>query len=227
MGAFFITATGTDIGKTFVAAGLIRHLRAAGCSIDAIKPVMSGYDSADAANSDAGALLQALDREPTPEAIEDISPWRYRAPLSPDMAAAREGRELDVDALIAHSRAAIAKTQNKKSTLLIEGVGGIMVPLDARRTVLDWMIALNMPVILVAGSYLGTISHTLTALDVLSRGGLDVRAIVINESAASAVPLEDTVVTLSRYTENLIGVPRIPDAAGTHPAFAEIAARLT
>ena len=224
MGAFFITATGTDIGKTFVAAGLIRHLRATGREVDAIKPVMSGYDPSHAANSDAGALLLALDRTPTPHAVEAISPWRYRAPLSPDMAAAQENKQLDVDALIAHSHEAIAEAQG---TLLIEGVGGIMVPLDARRTVLDWMIALNAPIILVAGSYLGTISHTLTALDVLNRAKLDVRAVVVNESAASTVTLEDTAAALARFTDNVIAVPRLSTTAGIHPAFAEIAARLT
>ena len=224
MGAFFITATGTDIGKTFVAAGLIRHLRATGRKVDAIKPVMSGYDPSQAANSDAGALLLALDRAPTPEAVEAVSPWRYRAPLSPDMAAARENRQLDVDALIAHGHAAIAKAQG---TLLIEGVGGIMVPLDAQRTVLDWMIALNVPIILVAGSYLGTISHTLTALEVLNRAKLEVRAVIVNESAASTVTLEDTAAALARFTDNVIAVPRLSTTAGIHPAFAEIAARLT
>ncbi len=223
MGAFFITATGTDIGKTFVAAGLIRHLRVAGHSIDAIKPVMSGYDPQDAASSDAGVLLHALGRAPTPEAVEALSPWCYRAPLSPDMAAARENKQIDVDALIAHSRAAIAQASG---IFLIEGVGGIMVPLDGRRTVLDWMIALDAPVVLVAGSYLGAISHTLTALDVLSRAKRDVRAVVVNENAESTVPLEDTVATLNHFTDGVVALPRLSSPASTHPAFAEIAARL-
>ena len=67
--------------------------------------------------------------------------------------------------------------------MLIEGVGGIMVPLDERHTVLDWMSALRLPVLLVAGSYLGTISHTLTALHVLAQRNLDIAAVVVSESA--------------------------------------------
>ena len=96
MSAIFITATGTDIGKTFVAAGLIRHLRAAGRSVDALKPVVTGFDPLDAAASDTGVLLSALGRPVTPAEIDRISPWRFRAPLSPDMAARRENRSASI-----------------------------------------------------------------------------------------------------------------------------------
>ena len=73
---------------------------------------------------------------------------------------ARENRAIDFDALVDFSRDAVAAT---KGTLLIEGIGGIMVPLDDKHTVLDWMTALHIPLVLVTGSYLGTLSHTLTA----------------------------------------------------------------
>jgi dethiobiotin synthetase len=225
MPAFFVTATGTDIGKTFVTAGLIRHLRMQGRAVDARKPVMSGYDPALAADSDAGVLLRALGRNVDEIELDRMSPWRYRAPLAPDLAAAREGRRLDVDVMIAHSREAVAQTVG---SLLIEGVGGIMVPLDETRTVLDWMTALDIPVLLVTGSYLGTISHTLTALAVLHMSSLDVRAVVVCDSAGSTVTLADTVATLRRFSKgvDIVALPRLakPDAA--HPAFAEIAALL-
>src|SRR6185503_1762687 len=100
MSSFFITATGTDVGKTFVARGLIRVLRARGRNVAALKPVMSGFEPVEAAGSDGGLLLTALGREPTLEAITAVSPWRFTAPLAPDMAAAREGRTLDYPGLI-------------------------------------------------------------------------------------------------------------------------------
>ncbi len=93
MSAIFITATGTDIGKTFVTAGLIRHLRASGREVDALKPVMTGFDPAHPEASDAGVLLAALGRPVTAAEIARISPWRFSAPLSPDMAARRERRD--------------------------------------------------------------------------------------------------------------------------------------
>ncbi|MBV9509585.1 MAG: AAA family ATPase, partial [Caulobacteraceae bacterium] len=74
MPALFVAGAGTDVGKTFVACGLIRALRARGAAVDALKPVVSGFDPADWAASDPGCLLRALDRAPTLEALETLSP---------------------------------------------------------------------------------------------------------------------------------------------------------
>ena len=126
MSAIFITATGTDVGKTYVAASLIRHLRQLGHSVDAIKPIVSGFDPAQAATSDPGILLEALGLPVTADEIEHTSPWRFRDPVSPDLAAAREGRRIDVDEVVVFCQDAIAQCRD---VLLIEGVGGIMVPL--------------------------------------------------------------------------------------------------
>ena len=90
--------------------------------------------------------------------------------MSPDLAAAREGRSIDVDSVVTFCQTAI---EQRRDILLIEGVGGVMVPLDGERTILDVMMALQLPLILVTGCYLGTISHTLTALDALYRRDLD------------------------------------------------------
>jgi dethiobiotin synthetase len=216
--AIFITATGTDVGKTYVAASLIRHLRQLGHSVDAIKPVVSGFDPAKAATSDPGVLLEALGLAITPEEIERTSPWRFRDPVSPDLAAKREGRRIDVDQVIAFCQDAIAQSRD---VLLVEGVGGIMVPLDGERTILDVMMALRLPLILVAGSYLGTISHTLTALDALYRRDLNVMAIIVSETPGSAVPLDEVVATISRFAEPVIALPRSRPRGGGGPVGAD------
>lgn len=205
MPAIFITATGTDVGKTFVAASLIGLFRQMDRAVDAIKPVVSGFEPAAAASSDPAVLLKALGRPVTPQSIERISPWRFRAPLSPDMAAQREGRRIEVDDVIAFCQHAV---QHCEDVLLIEGVGGVMVPLDEQRTILDVMMALQLPTILVTGSYLGTISHTLTALNSLFRRNLDVLAIIVSETPGSAVSVDDTVAAISRFVEPVIGLPR-------------------
>jgi len=83
-----------------------------------------------------------------------------------------------------------------------------MVPLCEQRTVLDVMMALQLPLILVAGSYLGTISHTLTALDALFRRDMKLLAIIVSETLSSAVPLDDTVATIARFARPVIGLPR-------------------
>jgi dethiobiotin synthetase len=222
MSAYFVTSTGTDIGKTFVTAGLVRHWRQARKPVTALKPVVSGFDIATSAVSDPGVLLDALEEPISVEALTRISPWQFAAPLSPDMAAAREGREIVFDELVAFCREALAKNDG---TLFIEGVGGVMVPLDHEHTVLDWAKALDVPLILVAGSYLGTISHTLTALDVIARAGLTVAALVVNDSGDGAVPLAETLVTLRCFTKTIpiATVPRVKAPVGAREAFAQLA----
>jgi dethiobiotin synthetase len=219
--AIFVSGTGTGIGKTFVTAALIRHFRAAGRAVDAIKPIVSGFDPAALQASDPGVLLAALGRPISIEEIERIAPWRFAAPLSPDLAAAREGRTIGFDALLDFSR----RAGKAGAVLLIEGIGGAMVPLDDKHTVLDWMKALHIPVLMVAGSYLGTISHTLTALHVLAQRNLDIAAVVVSESAAGGATLDDTVASIARFARpiDVIGVPRVPQDAELHPAFGRIA----
>lgn len=221
MSAFFVTATGTDVGKTYVAAGLIRHLRTQKSRVDALKPIVSGFTDETMRDSDPAKLLEALGLAVNKEEIAKIAPWRFAAPLSPDMAAAREGKRVDFDALVKFCRDAIAAN---KGTLFIEGVGGAMVPLDERHTVFHWMSALGLPLILVTGTYLGTLSHTLTALDALRGRRVKVSAIVVNETAESGVPLADTVRTLSNFVgeTKIAPLARNADAA----AFAALASTL-
>jgi len=223
MTAVFVSATGTDVGKTFVTAGLIHRFRGAGRSVDAIKPVVSGFDPAAWQESDPATLLAALGRPIALDEIERISPWRFTAPLSPHMAARREGRSIPFQEVVDFCRGAMA---GRRGVLLIEGIGGIMVPLDEHRTVLDLISVLRIPIILVAGTYVGTISHTLTSLEVLVRRNLDVAVVVVSESAGSAASLGDTVATVQRYADSIdvVGVPRIAPGDVDHPAFARIAA---
>jgi dethiobiotin synthetase len=203
--AIFITATGTNVGKTQVVASLIRHLREVGRTVEAVKPIVSGYDSARAATSDPSTLIAALGLPFSPESIDRVSPWRFQAAVSPDIAAQYEGRIIDVDGVVAFCQSAI---ERRRDVLLIEGVGGIMVPLDESRTILDVMMALRLPLILVAGSYRGSVSHTLTALDSLFRRDMNVLATVVNETPDSTEPLDEVVASISRFTEPVIGLPR-------------------
>jgi dethiobiotin synthetase len=108
---------------------------------------------------------------------------------------------------------------------VIEGIGGIMVPLDERHTVLDLMVELDLPLILVAGSYVGTLSHTLSALDVLDRSDLKVAAVVVNETPRSAAGLDDTAATIRRFAPGIevFELPRLPEGTLEHPVMAWLA----
>jgi dethiobiotin synthetase len=206
---FFITATGTGVGKTYITAAMASALSDRGRSVRVLKPVISGFDDNAPDDSDTAILLRSLGQPLTGDTIGACSPWRFSEPLSPDMAAQRDGRVIDFDALVGFCRDAQA---GEEDVLLIEGVGGAMVPLDDRHTVLDWMAALRVPVIVVAGSYLGTLSHTLTTVAALDGRNIEIAGVVIDESEDSPVPLDQTVATLGRFLPNQTLIPLNRDA---------------
>lgn len=209
VGAVFVTSSGTGTGKTLVTAALVHQLRTRDRAVRAIKPVESGWSDSGVAETDSGVLLAALGRASTQEAAAAITPWRFAAPLSPDMAAAREGREIDFDSLVGFCRREIAAAGAE--TLLIEGVGGVRVPLTGIETVAEWIAALGCPAILVVGSYLGAISHALTAAETLAARGIGIASVVVSESAESPAPLEETADTIARFlgAVRIVTLPRI------------------
>jgi dethiobiotin synthetase len=222
MAAFFVTGTGTDVGKTFVCCGIIRAFRLRKKPVAAIKPIYSGFDPKNFAESDPGLLLKALGRTVTLEEIARITPWRFEAAMAPDMAARKEGREVDFEGVLDFCKRAI---KEHAGTLLIEGAGGIMVPISGRDTFVDLITELETPAVLVTGSYLGALSHTLTCMDVLAQQRIKIAAIVVSETKDSSVPLPDTVDTIARFAErtSIVPLPRLSARDADHPAFGEIA----
>jgi dethiobiotin synthetase len=195
----FITGSGTEVGKTLVTAALCHQLEG---DVVAHKPLVSGIE--DLEGSDPGILLRALGREVSEANVAEVSPVRFQAPLSPDHAAAREGRTVEVKDLLVEAEADVH---------LIEGVGGVMVPLNERETVLDWIEAVGAPAVVVTGSYLGALSHTLTCLEVLRARGVEVAGVVVSESVDS-VDVEDTLRSLRAHTRARVeALPRLSGEA--------------
>lgn len=212
MSTLFVTGSGTGVGKTLVTKLLVTALRHRGRRVHALKPIVSGFDASAPESSDTAELLDALGMALDAPNLDLVSPWRFAEPLSPDMAARREGRTIHFDALVEFCTRPTAGT-----TTVIEGVGGVMVPLDEDHTVIDWIAALDCPTVLVTGSYLGAISHTLTALETLSRRSIAIRALIVSESIAQPVPLVETVDTIARYAHGttVTALPRL--SAGMQP----------
>ena len=211
--SFFVAGSHTDIGKTFVACALLRGAIARGLRAEAFKPVVSGFDPRDWSDSDPGRLLAALGRPLSADTLAAMSPLRYRAPLAPPIAARREGDVLMLSKLVASCRSVQASWATDLG--LIEGAGGVMSPIAEDATNLDLMAALGMPVLLVGGSYLGSISHTLTALECVRARGLDVAAVVVSESAVSDSPdLIDTVEAVELFGRGarVLAAPRGDEA---------------
>jgi dethiobiotin synthetase len=204
--ALFIAGAHTDVGKTYAACALIAAARAQGLGVEAFKPAVSGIDPADWAESDPGRLLTALGRPLTPANLEAMSPLRFAAALSPPMAARLEGRDLRLNTLTDLCQTALSA--GSPDLMLIEGAGGVMSPLSEDATNLDLMAALGLPVILVGGSYLGAISHTLTAAKVIQGEGLTLAAVVISQDASPDAP--DFIETIGDVARFLPGVRVVP-----------------
>ena len=211
MKTLFITASGTGTGKTYVTAAIAAALTSKGLSVKVLKPVISGFTWDGIEATDSAVLIRSLGLEPTPDAIEACSPWRFEAPLSPDMAAKREDRAIDFNTLV---RFCDDARRGPGDLLLIEGVGGALVPLDDTHTVLDWVTELDVPVLVVVGSYLGTLSHTLATAAAIRERGAAIAGVVVDESEDSPVPLAETVETLERF---LAGIPVAQVGRGAGP----------
>jgi dethiobiotin synthetase len=210
MAALVITSVGTGIGKTLVTAILCHQLTLAGRTVRAIKPVVSGFSHADLA-SDPTLILRSLGLAVTPQSIAAIAPWRFKAPLSPHLAARKEGRRVSIDDVTAFCR---EHERADDGLVIIEGAGGVMTPISDTHTGLDFIAGLECPVILVTGSYLGVLSHTLTALAAIRGRGIVVRGMVVSESEHD-VGLGDTVESLGHFAGADIPVIALPRLQGT------------
>ncbi len=216
MAAFFVTGSGTDIGKTWASAALLRHWRLQGLVAGAVKPVATGYDSERPRDSDAAALLSALGRPVDAAAVEAMTPIRLAAPLSPDQAARREQAFISARSAAAACWPVLAAA---KGPVLIEGAGGVMTPLNENETMLDLALALGLPSIFLAGSYLGAISHALTGLEAMRGRGAPVALVLVNETPSSPVDLHETADSLKSHAHGapVLAIPRGADG----PVWAE------
>ena len=191
MRPLFFTGTGTDIGKTHVLCALLTAHRAAGGKARVLKPVISGFDPARANETDTIRLMRANGDSLNAERVQAVSPWRFKPALSPDMAARRENRSLPIERVV---RWCLDHISPEMPTV-IEGAGGVMSPIAEDGLNLDLIRELDARPVLVAGNYLGTISHTLTAIRVL-----DGRcAVIINDQGDGAVPARENAQALMRF----------------------------
>lgn len=185
-----VVGTDTGVGKTVVTAGLTAWLRAAGYDARAIKPAQTGYPPDD----DAGFVAAACDDERAAVALERLEP-----PLAPRVAAEEVGHSLDYDSILARCRAEIADAE----VGLVEGIGGLRVPLAGKREVVDLVADLGLPTLVVARSGLGTLNHTALTVEALARRGVDVHAVILNQYAGSTVAERTNPDELERMT----GIP--------------------
>lgn len=210
MPGIFITSSGTEIGKTFVACALLQHFAEQGVKARALKPVISGMRDVSLTQSDSGRLLAASGKTPTKELVEAISPWQFAAPLAPAVAARAEGKSVPFHDVVEFCSEELEA--HPQALTLIEAAGGIMAPLTETHTMRDWWRALRLPTILVVGNYLGSLSHTLTALEAMKDPALPI-AVIVSDQRQGAMRLEDTAAELQKFTSANVKLFTLPYSA--------------
>ena len=199
MNGFFVTATDTGVGKTVFTAALAARLREAGHDVVAIKPIASGAAVVGGRRVSADAMFLEWAAR-SGEALEAINPVLLAAPLAPAVAARREGITIVLECVIERCR----RTAERHELALIEGVGGLLVPLTECETVADLAAALGLPLVIVARPGLGTINHTLLTIECARRHGLSVAGVAISGLPAAPGLAEQTSPA---EIERLAGVP--------------------
>lgn len=161
----FISATGTEVGKTFALCELL-HLYP---NSTAIKPIITGLDQKNYHNSDSAKILNALNQEINWQNILSISPFYYQTPAAPNIAALQENKDqIDYNNLREFCLNFIKENQDK-DYIFIEGAGGLFVPINSDKTIYDLIRDINSELLIVASNYLGTISHSLSCLKYLEQ----------------------------------------------------------
>jgi len=208
----FITGTDTGVGKTIVAAALLRALTEAGHRAVGMKPVAAGMAAGDAVNADV-RMLAAAGNVAAP--LADVNPFSFAPPIAPHLAALAAGVAIDLD-LIA---AAYARLASVADAIVVEGAGGVLVPLGRGTDMLDIPARLGLPVLLVVGIRLGCLNHALLSALAISARGLSLAGWVANRIDPAMGEADANVLALT----DRLPAPLLADFAwcsGGVPAFA-------
>ncbi|WP_320672684.1 dethiobiotin synthase [Patulibacter defluvii] len=219
MRGLLVTATDTEVGKTYLAAAICAALARDGRRPQAHKPVVTGLDEPIPAGQRDHELLAAC----TGQRPEQVSPLRFAPPVSPHLAAERAGTPLDPAALVAAARAAAPADGEP---LVVEGIGGLLVPFtregyDVRAFARD----LGLPLVVAARPGLGTINHTRLTVAAARAAGLDVRAVVLTPWTGDDPLADDNRATLEGLLDG-VPVHGLPPTAPEPAALARAAAGL-
>lgn len=205
----FITGTDTDVGKTVVSAGLALVLRDRGIKVGVMKPVATGCYGLEERliSQDAAFLMEAAQNDHVPLA----SPSRFRNPLSPNVAAMLEKKEVNIPRILK----SYEQLQKHYDFLIVEGIGGLMVPLKKDYYVANLIRDMGLPIVIVSYAGLGAINHTLLTIDAAVIRGLELRGIIFNRVSVTNYSLAE--LTNPKVIHDLSGVPvlgSLPDIPG-------------
>jgi len=215
----FITGTDTGVGKTYVAAGIAKALRSAKIDVGVMKPAETGCRprSGKLIPRDAEALIRAA---AVRDSLSLVNPYRFQAPVAPSVAAEIDRKTIDPGKILQSFKT----LSQKHRFMIVEGAGGIMVPLAKGYLFLDLAEAMDLPVVIVARPGLGTINHTLLTIEALRGRGIAISGIVINDGQGGRKGLAE--VTSPAVIQNLSGVPIIGTIPYRHKSFVALVKNL-
>ncbi|MHB8845807.1 MAG: dethiobiotin synthase [Nitrospirota bacterium] len=202
MKGIFITGTDTGVGKTYVGACIAAALRRKGIDVGVMKPAETGcrLRRGEPVPADTLVLMRAAGVADPPDLV---NPYRFLAPLAPLVAAEREGKGVNLRTIVAAYRS----LEQRHEFMIVEGAGGVLVPLTRGKSFRDLAADLGLPVLIVARPGLGTINHTLLTIEALQRNRIPLAGIVINYVGPRASGLAER--TNPAVIERLSGVPVI------------------
>jgi dethiobiotin synthetase len=206
----FVTGTDTGVGKTVVACALLRALRARGLDAGGMKPIETGVGPE--GPLDALALRAAADDA---DALDDVCPERFALPAAPTVAAAAEGRRVDLDAI----DAAWTRLRGRHAWMVVEGAGGLLAPAADGLAMADLAARLGLPLVVVARGALGTINHTRLTLEVARTRGLEVAGLVVSHANGALSEADASNLDALRRDPGAPWLGEIPPLApGARPA---------
>lgn len=210
----FIAGTDTHVGKTLIACALLRRLVGRGLQSVGMKPVAAGCESVDGVLrcEDVSSLIAAGNIS-APQHL--VNPYALAEPVAPHIAARHAGVEIDLEKIMAAHRQLVQLADR----VVVEGVGGFMVPLNQNKTTADLVEMLDIPIILVVGMRLGCLSHALLTAEAIEMRGLKLAGWVANQVEPDMPFLEENIAALKcRISAPLLGV--VPYRPGADPQFA-------
>ncbi len=200
MKSLFVTGTDTGVGKTIVTACLIAVFKKYHINVGVMKPIETGIDSkcSSSANSDALFLMEAAGSE---DSLAEVSPIRLKLSTSPYQAALLENRDLDIASIVENYH----RLSARHDCMLVEGIGGLLVPITKSYCIEDLICELELPVIVVARNQIGTLNHTLLTLRAAKQKGISVCGVILNQTS----PEEPTEIERGQaeILQELTGVP--------------------
>lgn len=194
--AFFISGNDTGVGKTFVACQLLRHYAAQGLKVIGMKPIAAGCDLIDGewVNEDV-VKLTAASNVAAPREL--MNPYCFNEPIAPHLAAEIAGVEIDIAVI----KSAFDQLCTLADVVIVEGAGGVLVPLNHQKNLTDLVLALNIPIIVVVGVRLGCINHALLTFEAIKTRKIRLKGWVANQIEPNMPFASGNIATIAKITQ--------------------------